>query len=301
MPKIFISHSWEDNEISRKLTDNLRRDGVEVWIDYERIESGDSLPRRISEALEWCDTLILLWSKTAANSYYVNLEWENALDLKKKILPCLIDNAKRPAILHNLLFIDFNNFEQGYSKLTQALQVKQIIISNLFRYKPAKLSINEVNNMLKKYNFFDLEKNKEGGGLTKQLEIQKQRGDKIIIEKVSGLMWQHGGSSYYMHFESGNKCLEELNRKAYAGYNDWRLPTLEEAMSLMEPNEKKNNLYIDSLFDKEQSRIWTCDYLKTDKKDYPRVWVVEFYFNRCIPVYLDSEFYVLAVRHVQLF
>ena len=68
--KVFISHAWEDNEISRQLAEYLKRDGADIWIDYSKIHGGDSLPRRISEALDWCDTLILLWSKSAINSYY---------------------------------------------------------------------------------------------------------------------------------------------------------------------------------------------------------------------------------------
>jgi hypothetical protein len=124
MPKVFISHSWEDNEISRKLAEYLKRDGAEIWIDYARISGGENLPDRIGEALEWCDTLVLIWSKSAANSYYVGLEWKNALDLKKKIIPCLIDATKRPIILRSFLYIDFNNFERGYQNLARALILK---------------------------------------------------------------------------------------------------------------------------------------------------------------------------------
>jgi hypothetical protein len=39
-------------------------------------------------------------------------------------------------------------------------------------------------------------------------------------------------------------------------YNDWRLPTLEEAVSLLE-SDKKNGLFIAPVFDKWQSSIWT--------------------------------------------
>ena len=92
----------KDNEISRKLAEYLKRDGAEMWIDYARISGGESLPDRISEALEWCDTLVLLWSDSAAKSYYVGLEWKSALDLKKKIIPCIIDNTVRPAILRTV-------------------------------------------------------------------------------------------------------------------------------------------------------------------------------------------------------
>jgi predicted nucleotide-binding protein len=48
MPKVFISHSSEDNEVARKLAEYLRKDSAEVWIDYARIEGGESLPEVIS-------------------------------------------------------------------------------------------------------------------------------------------------------------------------------------------------------------------------------------------------------------
>ena len=50
-----------------------------------------------------------------------------------------------------------------------------------------------------------------------------------------------------------------MNRIGYAGYHDWRLPTLEEAMSLMESNKQNDKLYIDSIFDGKQDWIWTSD------------------------------------------
>ena len=30
MPKVFISHSWEDSEIAREIAANLKRDGAEI-------------------------------------------------------------------------------------------------------------------------------------------------------------------------------------------------------------------------------------------------------------------------------
>ncbi len=44
MPKVFLSHSWDDNEISRKIAQDLKRDGAEIWIDHARISGGESLP-----------------------------------------------------------------------------------------------------------------------------------------------------------------------------------------------------------------------------------------------------------------
>ena len=125
MAKVFISHSWEDNHIAKKIAENLRRDGAEIWIDYANIKGGDQLPVRISKALEWCDTLVLLWSKSAADSYYVGLEWQGALDLQKRIIPSLIDDTRRPGILHGFLYINFKDFDKGYELLLQALDLKR--------------------------------------------------------------------------------------------------------------------------------------------------------------------------------
>lgn len=125
MPKVFISHSWEDNKISKKLAEHLERHGTEIWIDYAKIRGGDSLPDRINGALEWCDTLILVWSETAQSSRYVKLEWENALTLGRRIIPCRLGNTRIPPILSNLLYIDFDDFDTGYSNLLRALGLTQ--------------------------------------------------------------------------------------------------------------------------------------------------------------------------------
>lgn len=288
MPKVFISHSWDDNDIARKIAEYIKRDGAEIWIDYARITGGESLPDRISEALEWCDTLVLVWSQSAANSYYVKLEWQSALDLKKRIIPCLLDDAKRPAILRGFLYIDFQNFDQGYINLCRALRLKlaEVTVPQpaakqiskkepptvehpitksppklrlLFRHQPITLSENDVKGMLKKHGFFcrayDWNKkfsNPNGGGFANQYEPKTIQGDLVVIDNACGLMWQQGGSSESMIFEAAKTWIDNLKEKGYAGYHDWRLPTLEEAMSLMEPKQLNGDLYIDPKFDSTQ-------------------------------------------------
>ncbi len=82
------------------------------------------MPDRISQVLEMCNTLVLVWSQSAANSYYIKLEWQSALDLKKLIITCTLDDIKRPTILRDFLHIDFQNFDQGYKELCRALKLK---------------------------------------------------------------------------------------------------------------------------------------------------------------------------------
>ena len=289
-PKVFISHSWEDNEISRKLADNLRRDGAEVWIDTSRIAGGESLPDAIGKGIEWCDILLLVWSKSAKDSYYVKLEWNCALDNRKRIIPCIIEDEKLPTILTPFLNINFRQFELGYYTLShdlglvikkeekkalpkETMKHKPKVITpkakiTIFRSKPWHLEKKDLEKMLEKYEFFTKKRhhysyqtgilpyNEDSNGFKNNFEIQ--RNGQVVFDHASELMWQQSGSDEAIPFKKTNKWINKLNRMGYAGFTNWRLPTLEEAMSIMEP-ERKNRLFINPLFDNIQEKIWTAD------------------------------------------
>jgi hypothetical protein len=104
-------------------------------------------------------------------------------------------------------------------------------------------------------------------------------------------MWHQSGSEEYMKYSEIEQWILALNRRKYAGYSDWRLPTLEEAASLMEPKENRYALYTDLLFAREQRFIWTAD-----KYDEARVWVVDFFGGDFNPVASDTTSFVRPVR-----
>lgn len=122
-PKIFISHSWEDNEIAKRLAENLRRDGAEIWVEFSKLKAGDSYIERMNKVLEWCDTFVLLWSESAAKSEWVKIEWQRAIYLDKKIIPLILEDTKLPAILRASLHIDFIKFNKGYEQLRDILDL----------------------------------------------------------------------------------------------------------------------------------------------------------------------------------
>ena len=103
------------------------------------------------------------------------------------------------------------------------------------------------------------------------------KDDKVVIDYATGLMWHQSGSSKNMSWKRAKKWVTELNKKGYAGFSDWRLPTLEEAVSLLEPSEKNGNQFIDPVFDKTQSSIWTCDgNISDDSLSLDSAWGVNF-------------------------
>jgi tetratricopeptide (TPR) repeat protein len=86
------------------------------------------------------------------------------------------------------------------------------------------------------------------------------KGDVVVVDNATGLMWHQSGSDEYMNWNKAKEWVEDLNsEEGYAGYHDWRLPTVEEAASLLEPSKKNGNLYIDPIFSKKQGHIWAGD------------------------------------------
>lgn len=346
-PRIFISHAWEDKTLVRRLETALKAAGAEVWVDHVGVRGGDNLPERISEALDWCDTLVLVWSQAAANSRWVKLEWTNAISLDKHIVPCPCDKTALPSILAHKAYVDFSDAAPGVQELLRALQLtppmsvvapeptasptslphspliatvpppapkprqdepaakprqnKPPVAKPMQTARPAiiqlrhtpinPLSEEAAKQMLREKDFYDSAWNASAKGLAHQYESLERNGARLVIDHATGLTWQQSGPENYMPFEKATDYIRQLNAKNYGGHADWRLPTLEEAMSLME-SKMSGDLYIDAKFDAKQWWIWTADIFSAG-----RAWFVGFIGGFCHPsdVGMDSS-YVRAVR-----
>ena len=175
-------------------------------------------------------------------------------------------------------------------------------LSPRFRNKPTELSEADVKALLKKHDFYcgeyDWSKNfcnPKGKGFKHQFEAKTIKGEKVVFDKASDLMWQQSGSPKSIDYDAAKNYIDDLNKKGFAGFKDWRFPTLEEAMSLMEPKELNGDLYIDPVFDKNQRWIWTSDSYSGES----RAWVVLFNNGRCYRPFLTLDSYVRAVRSGQ--
>ena len=107
-------------------------------------------------------------------------------------------------------------------------------------------------------------------------EFEVQKDSKVIYDKATGLTWQQSGSEKYMSYDETSNYIRKLNQEGFAGYKDWRLPTLEDAITLLKPEKTDNGLYIDPLFEKKQAWIWTSDLYGAS-----RAWVVNFPHGYC--------------------
>jgi hypothetical protein len=183
--------------------------------------------------------------------------------------------------------------------------VKQTTVSQQFRSTPKVFSTADVKAMLKQRNFYCKEfnwskeySNPNGHGFTNQFESKTIKHKKVVIDNTAGLMWQQSGSIHEINYKLANKWINKRNMTGYAGYNDWRLPTLEEAMNLMEPTKLNGALYIDPEFNAMQMRIWTADHLQGE---WQGAWVVDFLNGVCHEYAFTNDpiAFVRAVRSGQ--
>jgi len=134
------------------------------------------------------------------------------------------------------------------------------------------------------YDFYDAKFNPAGKGLMNQYEPQVLQNAPVVVDNATGLMWQQAGSEKALDTKAAGEYIRQLNEEAFGGFKDWRLPTLEEAMSLTEAKTANGNLYIDPLFERKQQEIWTCDIFTNESR-----WVVNLKTGGCTAYKFSSN------------
>jgi hypothetical protein len=103
------------------------------------------------------------------------------------------------------------------------------------------------------------------------------QNEEVAIDQKTGLMWQRAGSLSRMSFVGAKSYIEELNEKKFAGYTNWRLPTIEELSSTLTP-QKNAELYVSPTFSSLQKICWSNDEKEKNIIGLRKfsVWVVDY-------------------------
>jgi hypothetical protein len=113
MASVFISHSWHDKTLARKIAGTLARNGCRVWLDEAEIKIGDSLIGKIREGIDEVDFVIALISQKSSSSEWVSRELDIAMNQeiegrRVKVLPILAEKCDPPLFLKGKLYVDMS-------------------------------------------------------------------------------------------------------------------------------------------------------------------------------------------------
>jgi len=126
---IFLIHSHGDRETVRKLYSRLGKDGINAWLDVERLQPGQDWQYEIRKAILKSDAVVVCLSRGfdkqqgyRHEELKIALEKENLLsDDEVFIIPVRLEKCEMPESLQHLHRVDL--FEPGgYKKLLRALR-----------------------------------------------------------------------------------------------------------------------------------------------------------------------------------
>lgn len=162
-----------------------------------------------------------------------------------------------------------------------------------FRSVSRRLTENTVRRWIQQQNIFDALYNPTGISFSNHFELIEN--GLVVFDHASGLMWQRAGSEQ-VAYRGIKNWLYQLNSQSFANYKDWRLPTLEEALTLLEPQKQEQGLFLAPLFSNIQKKIWTADV-----KSKASAWAVFFneghcYYSDTYQVFPSSYYYLRAIR-----
>lgn len=129
------------------------------------------------------------------------------------------------------------------------------------------LADDQITPLLTRWNFFDSKRNPRG----EWTNFLADTGDPLtVVDEQTSLVWQRSGLDL-CSMRSMKKKIKQLNREGVAGSHDWRLPSLEEAMSLMQPMANDKGVHLPLCFSKEQPFIFTAA-----RRDPTGFWFVDY-------------------------
>jgi hypothetical protein len=123
--RLFISYHHGDRPMARRLAEDLRRQGVRVWIDEKEMKLGDSLLEKIREAIDTVDYVICLLSRGSLSSSWVNKELSIALmheieGKRVKVMIIRIEDVPVPSLLAEKIYADLLR-EEDYGNVLEQI------------------------------------------------------------------------------------------------------------------------------------------------------------------------------------
>jgi hypothetical protein len=122
--RTFVSHSWKDKALARRVARRLSHRGVAIWIDEAEMQVGDQISQRLADEIRASGYLLVLLTKNATTSKWVAQEIDVAREARIPIIPVMAEPSLSVPLLDEVLAIDIIDpltFEGRMDVLASAL------------------------------------------------------------------------------------------------------------------------------------------------------------------------------------
>ncbi len=121
--------------------------------------------------------------------------------------------------------------------------------------------------------------------------IFERSGEETVTDDASRRMWQQAGSPFPIQWQKAWAYIDRLNTARFAGQADWRLPTLDELITLLRDVPRADEDCIAPIFDQSRIWLWSCD-----RRSFTAAWYVSTDMGFVAWQDFSANFYVRAVR-----
>ena len=154
--KVFISYSYQDQNIIQPLINALVKKDYSVWYDKNELKTGDCFESKIKDAIYEASHkgfIIVVLSGKSLNSSWQRKEISMALSQKSLIIPLVISDyssllKKFPEPLKYLRSIPLEASEENYTKVVNQIdnEVKKMMsnISSVWKYNKYNIDRNDL-------------------------------------------------------------------------------------------------------------------------------------------------------------
>ncbi|MEJ2164958.1 MAG: DUF1566 domain-containing protein [Desulfobacterales bacterium] len=114
-----------------------------------------------------------------------------------------------------------------------------------------------------------------------------------MTDRATGLVWQQSGSEFPITWPQAKAYIENLNSARFAAGSTWRLPTIDELITLLTEFPRGEDHCIEPIFDRTQKSIWSCD-----RRSFTAAWYVSIDMGYVAWQDFTGYYHVRAVRPI---
>ncbi len=114
-----------------------------------------------------------------------------------------------------------------------------------------------------------------------------------VLDRAARRMWQQAGTPFQMSWHAARAYIGRLNAEGFAGCRDWRLPTIDELITLLTEIPRAGDECLAPVFAPGRPWLWSCD-----RRSFTAAWYVSTDMGFVAWQDFSAPLYVRAVRNL---